>query len=168
MSHLKVSTFRVALFAAAVAVVMVSVPLTPASATSRAPSAVGGSTLGGTTGQGFPVIVDVNASKSRVLRVLTVVRMNCQPSGATFTTGDGFRRLTVTHAGRFHAAFGPFTQRNPDGTTTDFSGRMTGRFTNAARTKAAGTWQLSAVDHDAAGAVTDSCASPTLSWHAKQ
>jgi hypothetical protein len=59
------------------------------------------------------------------------------------------------------------TNRNDDGTTTDFEGTISGSF-NKARTKASGKWSFKATDHDAAGAVTDTCDSGSVSWSAKQ
>lgn len=167
MSHLMVGTFRRALLATVAAVLLMSWPPTPASASTRVVAALSPSTLGGTTGQDLPVVVDVNAAKTQVVRIVTVLQLTCQPSARTVIVPDVYRRLVVTRGGRFHAAFGPLTQRNDDGTTTDFSGRMTGLFSRS-HAKVGGTWRLTAVTHDAAGAVTDSCASPLVSWHAKQ
>jgi len=168
MSHVRISPFRATIGSLAVVAFLVGSPLLPGAAAQPAPrAAAAGSTYGGVTSQGFPVIVDVTANKRLVVRVLTAVRLTCAPSGGVFTTTDGFRLLVVSRSGRFQASFGPNTQRNPDGTTTDFSGRMTARF-NKARTQLTGTWSLTAVDHDAAGAVTDTCPSGALSWRAKQ
>ena len=44
---------------------------------------------------------------------------------------------------------------------------MTGAL-NDSKTKIVGTWRMIAVDHDAAGAVTDSCDTGLLTWSAKQ
>jgi hypothetical protein len=133
----------------------------------RVLTATGGSTLGGTTGQGFPVIVDLNRTGRSVARALTVLRLPCQPSGRAAVVPDFYRSMSITRAGRFHKSFGPSTQANPDGTSVVVSGRMTGQF-NTARTKVTGTWRFSGIYHDATGAVTDSCVSPIVSWHAKQ
>ena len=54
---------------------------------------------------------------------------------------------------------------NPDGTKTVFSGSIAGRIKG---NKARGTWQLTSVDQDAAGATTKSCDSGKVSWSAKQ
>ena len=72
----------------------------------------------------------------------------------------------MSHSGRFAGTFGPMTQRNPDGTTTDLQGAIAGRL-NKARTTASGTWQFKGTDHDATGAVTDTCDSGLLHWSAK-
>jgi hypothetical protein len=80
---------------------------------------------------------------------------------------DGYRALAVNKQRRFNASFGPTTTRNDDGTTTDFEGSISGTF-NKARTKASGRWSLKATDHDATGAITDTCDSGRVSWTAKQ
>ena len=58
------------------------------------------------------------------------------------------------------------TNRSDDGTTSDFEGSFSGAF-NKARTKVSGKWSFKATDHDAAGAVTDTCDSGSISWTAK-
>jgi hypothetical protein len=170
MSHVKLSRFRFAVVGAAVGAVLVGSPLMPAASAHPAPARVAAaapSTFGGVTSQGLPIIVDVNGSKRQVVRVLTAVDLTCTPSGLVAVVPDGFRRLSVSKQRKFKATFGPQTQRNADGTTTDYQGSMTGRF-NRAKTTATGTWRLTAVDHDATGAVTDTCASGAVTWRAKQ
>jgi hypothetical protein len=168
MSHVRINRFRVTVtgLAAAGALVVGSPLMSPAAASTRA-AAAAASTYGGATSQGLPVIVDVNASKRLVVRVLTAVRLNCTPSGGRAITPDGYRRLRVTKQGKFSASFGPTTQRNADGTTTDVQGRMTARF-NRARTQITGTWHFTATDHDATGVVTDTCDSGAVVFRAKQ
>jgi len=137
----------------------------PASVVTPSATAVG-NTYGGVTSQGFPVFVDMNATRRVVVREVAAVVLKCT-SGGRFTVPDKFTRLNVTKGGKFHVVYGPFTQRNDDGTTTDFQGRMTGAL-NDSKTKIVGTWRMIAVDHDAAGAVTDSCDTGLLTWSAKQ
>ena len=67
---------------------------------------------------------------------------------------------------QFSLSFGPTTRKNDNGTTTDFEGSITGTL-NKARTKATGKWSFKGTDHDAAGAVTDTCDSAKVSWTAK-
>jgi hypothetical protein len=169
MTHVKLSRFRFAVVGAAAGAVLVGSPLMPVASAHPAHARVAAapSTFGGVTSQGLPIIVDVNASKRQVVRVLTAVDLTCAPSGLVATVPDGFRRLAVSKQRRFRATFGPQTQRNADGTTTDYQGSMTGRF-NRAKTTAAGTWRLTAVDHDATGAVTDTCDSGAVTWRVKQ
>lgn len=137
----------------------------PASVVTPSATAVG-NTYGGVTSQGFPVFVDMTATRRQVVREVAAVVLKCT-SGGRFTVPDRFTRLAVTKGGKFRVVYGPFTQRNDDGTTTDFQGRMTGAL-NDSKTKIVGTWRMIAVDHDAAGAVTDSCDTGLLTWSAKQ
>jgi hypothetical protein len=137
----------------------------PASVVTPSATAVG-NTYGGVTSQGMPVFVDMTATRRQVVREVAAVVLKCT-SGGSFTVPDRFTKLAVTKGGRFHVAYGPFTQRNDDGTTTDFQGRMTGAL-NDSRTRIAGTWRMIAVDHDTTGAVTDSCDTGLLTWSAKQ
>ena len=124
-----------------------------------------GTSYGGVSSQDFPVIVDVNRRRSRVMRAVIAIRLSCT-SGGVFTTADGYTKLSVRR-GRFSTSFGPVTQRNDDGTTTDFEGSISGTF-NSSRSKVSGTWTLKGTDHDAAGAVTDTCDSGRVNWSAKQ
>ena len=123
-------------------------------------------TYGGVTGQGFPVIVDVSKTGRQVVRAVVAVRLTCTAGGVA-TLPDSYQRLTVSKTGRFSSSFGPQTVRNPDGTTTDVQGSMSGAF-NAARTKVSGKWSFKLTDHDATGAVTDTCSLASVSWTAKQ
>jgi hypothetical protein len=75
--------------------------------------------------------------------------------------------MAVGKTRKFGASFGPTTNRNSDGTTSDFEGSISGAF-NKARTTVSGKWSLKDVDHDASGAVTDTCDSGAVSWKAKQ
>ncbi|HEX7187863.1 MAG TPA: hypothetical protein VF423_06540, partial [Actinomycetes bacterium] len=74
---------------------------------------------------------------------------------------------SVNRRGKFAFSFGPITERNADGTTTDIQGRIAGAF-NDARTRLTGVWRLTVVEHDVAGAVTDTCDSGLVNWKAKQ
>jgi hypothetical protein len=138
-------------------------PSQGSSAASRA--ATVGTSYGGVTSQDFPVVVDVNRRRSRVVRAVIAIRLSCT-AGGFLTIPDGYTRLRIRR-GKFIASFGPVTQRNPDGTTSDLEGSISGTF-NSARTKVSGTWAFKATEHDTAGAVTDTCDSGNVSWSAKQ
>jgi hypothetical protein len=101
-----------------------------------------------------------------VVRALAAVDLKCT-AGGTWTLPDEFVQLPVSRRGKFRIAYGPITQRNDDGTTTDFQGKVTGAL-NSTRTRITGTWRLVATDRDATGAVTDTCDSGLLTWSAKQ
>jgi hypothetical protein len=132
----------------------------------RTPSAARGNTYGGVTPQGEPLIVDMTADRRHIVRAVTVLDMTCT-SGDTWVTTDRYPRMRVTKRGRFAYVFGPITERNDDGTTFDYQGRIKGRL-NATQTRISGTWSYTVTDHDATGAVTDTCTSGTVSWTAKQ
>ena len=145
---------------------LISGPISPvASAGVRTPSHVTGNTYGGLTAQGNPVIVDMNSTRRQVVRVVTNLELTCT-SGDSFISRDGYVDLRVGSLGKFRTSFGPDTQRNDDGTTTDWQGKITGSF-NDAKTRISGLWRLVAIEHDATGAVTDTCTSNLVGWRAK-
>jgi hypothetical protein len=156
--------------AVALAVLAVS-PLAAAARPDRgAPRAVGaiarGTVYGGATAQQFPVVIGTSKNGRKVVNAHIAIRLTCT-SGATVTLPDSYGGLSVNKKRKFGSAFGPETNRNPDGTTTDLQGTMTGAF-NKARTKVSGKWTYTWTDHDATGAVTDTCDSGSVSWKAKQ
>lgn len=132
----------------------------------RATNAATGNTYGGRTSQGMPVVVEMSANRRKIVRAVAVVELTCT-SGSGIVIPDEYTRLPVSRSGRFSVRFGPVTQRNDDGTTIDLEGRMSGRL-NSTKTRITGTWQFKATDHDATGAVTDTCDSGSVSWRAKQ
>ena len=147
--------------AAGVTVLLLAAPVA-ASGKSAKPSA--GAVLGGFSAQEFPVVVEMNKSRTRVAQIGLGIRLACTAGGA-FTIPDRYRDLKVSKKGRFSSSF-TNTVRNPDGTTTDLAGSLAGTI-NKARTKAKGTWTLTATDDDPAGAVTDTCTAD-VTWSAKQ
>ena len=155
------------------ALAWIATPSQGSSATSRAAGSTTpeqltltlGRSYGGVTSQDFPVIVDVNRRRTRVVRAVIAIRLSCTEGGFV-TVPDGYVRLSIRR-GKFSASFGPTTQRNPDGTTTDLEGTVSGTF-NSSRTKVSGTWAFKSTERDAAGAVTDTCDSASVSWSAKQ
>lgn len=154
------------------AAVLASAPFADATA-SRAGSthahsaaAAAGVTYGGRTSQDFPVVVEVNKTRRKLARAIIAIRLTCT-AGGFITTPDAYTRLSISKSGKFGASFGPSTQRNDDGTTTDFEGSVSGRF-KSRRTRVTGKWSVKSTDHDASGAITDTCDSGTVSWSAKQ
>jgi hypothetical protein len=132
----------------------------------RTLSAAVGNTFGGVTPQGQPLIVDMNSTRRKVVRAVVTLEVACT-SGASFTFTDKYVDLPVTRAGRFRTSFGPVTERNADGTTTDYQGRIAGDL-NDTKTRITGVWRIVYVNHDAAGTVTDTCDSGLVGWKAKQ
>jgi hypothetical protein len=150
--------------AAGVAVLLLAAPVAATGSPGKT-RASSGAFFGGFTAQNFPVVVEMNKSRKRVVHIGVGLRATCT-SGAMFFAPDRYQDLKVSKKGRFSSAFAD-TERNDDGTTTDFSGSITGSI-NKAQTKVKGTWTWKAVDHDLAGAVTDTCEAATFSWSAKQ
>jgi hypothetical protein len=128
-------------------------------------AASAGAVYGGLTAQDFPVIVETNKSRRRVVRAAIGIRLSCT-SGSTITIADRYADIKVSKRGRFSSLF-TNTVRNDDGTTSDLEGSITGAL-NKARTKVTGKWTFKATDHDPAGAVTDTCEATNISWSAKQ
>ena len=158
---------RIGCACALAAGVLVVAPLAaPAKPLRATVAAAGGTVYGGATAQGFPVVIETSRNGRKVVDSTIAIRLTCTSGGAV-TVPDGYRGLSVSKKRKFSASFGPMTTRNDDGTTTDFEGSVSGAF-NKARTKATGKWSLKATDHDAAGAITDTCDSGSVSWSAKQ
>jgi len=171
MTHrMMIQGWRVTTVGAVTGALLIGSPMIPAATAGaagvRAPSAATGNTYGGVTRQGLPLVVDMTANRRSIVRAVTVLEMTCT-SGNSGAVTDRYPRMPVTKKGRFSYTFGPTTERNDDGTTTDFQGRFAGRL-NAAKTTISGTWKYTVTEHDAAGAVTDTCTSGSVSWVAKQ
>ena len=168
--RVKLRGWRVGVTVAAAGALLVGTPMVPTAtaqpAGTRTLSAAVGNTYGGLTEQGEPVVVDMTADRRHLVRAVTVMEMTCT-SGDTWVTLDRYPRMPVSRRGRFSYAFGPSTQRNDDGTTTDYQGRLTGSL-NDSRSKLAGTWRYTVIEHDMTGAVTDTCTSNLVVWTAKQ
>jgi hypothetical protein len=129
-------------------------------------TAASGVVYGGLTPQNWPVVIEVSKDKRKVLRASIGLTLTCT-SGVSFGFPDRYRNLPFSKKGRFSESFGPIPMAHPDGTSTDLQGSVTGAM-NAKRTAMSGTWQITGVDHDAAGVVTDTCDSGKVAWKAKQ
>jgi hypothetical protein len=111
------------------------------------------------------VVVEINKSGKQVVQASIGLNLNCT-SGGLLPLPDGYMKLKISKKGKFGSKFGPDTFDNPDGTKTAFESSMSGKV-NKARTKASGKWQIKVTDYDAAGTVTDTCDSGSVSWKAK-
>lgn len=129
-------------------------------------SAAVGNTYGGVTSQGWPIVVDLTANRRQLVRAVIALELTCT-SGDTGVSGDRYTRLAVTKSGRFSITYGPVTERNDDGTTTDYQWRLSGRL-KTAKTRISGTWVWKFTNHDTTGGVTDTCDSGSVTWTAKQ
>ena len=129
-------------------------------------AATPGVMYGGFTPQDWPVVVEVSKDRRKVANASIGLLLTCT-SGASFGYPDKYRNLPLSKKGRFSESFGPSRINNPDGTWTDLQGSVTGAM-NSKRTTMSGTWQVTGVEHDAAGVVTDTCDSGKVAWKAKQ
>jgi hypothetical protein len=160
------SAHRLAFAGAVAALGIVGIPLVASASPQARSAAAAGAVYGGVTPQGGPVVIELSSNRLRVVQAAIGIRLTCT-SGGGLTLNDSYKKLSVSRKGRFSDSFGPSTQRDDDGTTTDFEGSVSGAL-NAARTKLTGKWHLKLTEHDAAGAVTDTCDSGNVSWKAKQ
>ena len=131
-----------------------------------AAAATTGTVLGGQTAQKWPIVIELNKAGRQVVSVTAGLQLTCT-SGATVRIPDSYTKLTISNGGSFahvvrarHAAQ-PGRHRRPT-TRAASAGKL-----NKARTKASGKWQFKGTDVDAAGAVTDTCDSGSVSWSAK-
>jgi hypothetical protein len=129
-------------------------------------SAAAGAVYGGVTPQEFGVMVEVNRSGRRIARMATGLALDCA-TGPGIAIPDGWSGLRVSKSGKFSQSFGPETQRDADGTSVEIEGSVAGKF-NKSRSSVSGTWTFKVSFLDAAGAVTDTCDSGTVSWRARQ
>jgi hypothetical protein len=164
-------SWRVVGTGVAVGALMLSWPTGPSASAGvasfgpRTLSAAVGNTFGGVSQQGNPVVVDMNSTRRKVVRIVGAIDLTCT-SGSSGTLTDKYADVSVTRRGTFKVAYGPVTQRNDDGTTTDVQVRVTGAL-NDTKTRLSGSWRIILTDHDAAGALTDTCDSGVVSWKAK-
>lgn len=131
----------------------------------RISATTAGVVYGGVTDDDFGLMVETNASRTRIVRMAVGLALHCT-SGGVIGVPDGWTKLAVKK-GKFGLTFGPETHRNDDGTTVDAEGAVNGKF-NRSRTRISGTWSLKWTMHDPTGAVTDTCDSGTVNWTAKQ
>lgn len=134
-------------------------------ASAEAAPASTGTVFGGFTAKDFPVVVETSKSGRRVVRMGVGVELSCT-SGVMLGIPARDENLKISRTGRFTRKLS-FTNRNGDGTTTDFESSLAGAF-NRARTRVTGTWSTTMTFRDAAGAVTDTCESSSVRWSAKQ
>jgi hypothetical protein len=163
------STRRLGVMTACAAVAAVAAPVAAIADTDRMSraraAATTGAVYGGFSAQDYPVVVEMNKSRRRVVRIGIGIRLECT-SGGVFTVADRYGDVKADKRGRFKSSFSD-TNRNDDGTTFDREGSVSGTL-NKARTKITGKWTLKVTDRDAAGAVTDTCEATNISWSAKQ
>jgi hypothetical protein len=156
--------------AAGAAITATGVPVASAGSHSDGPyarsAASAGVVYGGRTSQGWPVVIELTKNRRRVAQAVIGLRLTCT-AGGTVSLPDRYVNLNMSKRRKFRSAFGPDTERNADGTTTDFEGSISGSL-NRARSKASGKWRFTLTEYDTAGAVIDICDSGNVSWSAKR
>ena len=73
----------------------------------------------------------------------------------------------MSKSGRIRASHGPVRVDRSDGSFDISQSHMTGT-SNRARANISGTWRLIDAEHDATGALTDTCDSGMVHWTAKR
>ena len=120
-----------------------------------------GRVFAGKTSDDLPVELELDQLHTRVNVVHIGWAAPCTPSGATFALGDVLTRFPLSTSNSFGDSFtyGPFDL--PGGGKRTFAYVLRG---TVGRTKARGTFKVTATDTDATGATTDTCTSATVSW----
>jgi hypothetical protein len=123
-------------------------------------AAAGGVVFGGQTSQGEPVIIVVNARRTRVARVLWEWRARCvlgpaAPAGTPLTTAwsDVAERFAINGRGRWSGSYaaGPFPDAST-GVTKRFTYRLAGAIV-AAGARMTGTIRATYTETSAAGVI---------------
>ena len=117
---------------------------------------------GGATSQGEPIVIRLDARRTRVNDVMLTWRASCSTSGGFYRAPDHFVNFDLSPTGKFG---NPFTAQTDidGGGKRQWDYQIAGRVT---RKKAGGTLQAKVSDTDAAGAATDLCETGNLTWKA--
>ena len=149
---------------AGVCVAVAAVGAGPSAAATKPAS--GGHVYGGVTPQNWPIVVDLDKTRTKVARIVIGLDMTCT-SNENFGTTDVFTDVKINSKNRFKATFGP-QKIDAAGTPAQIEGAITGRRSKD-RTSIKGTWNYKVTFFDAAGTtVTDTCESGLVSWKAEQ
>ena len=122
-------------------------------------------TYGGFTAQNWPISIEVSSDRREVVRTGIGFDITCT-SGSTRLDLDRYRNLVLHRNGRFSASYSNSRTDFPDGTYVVYGGSVAGRL-NRARTSISGTATLHYTQHDASGAVVNSCDSGRVKYRAK-
>ena len=109
----------------------------------------------------------MTANRRKIVRALTVLDMTCT-SGDTGLITDGYRQLPVSQEGPLQLLLRPDNRAQRRRDHVRLPGAHLRASSTPAKTKITGTWSYTITEHDAAGAVTDTCTSGSVSWTAKQ
>jgi hypothetical protein len=114
------------------------------------------------SGDGYPIALTFNKKKTSVREMKLVVGVNCQ-SGSSFAVSRTYTDFDLTKSGSFGDEFDDDAseiQADPHPTFhVSFDGKL-------GKTKASGTFRLTAVMKDAQGNQVDTCDSGVLKWSA--
>ncbi len=125
-----------------------------------------GHVYGGVTPQNWPIVVDLDKTRTKVTRIVIGLDMTCT-SNDNFGTTDGFTNVKINSKNRFKASIGP-QRLDAAGTPADIQSAITGKRSRDG-TSIKGTWNYKVTFYDAAGTtVTDTCDSGLVSWKAEQ
>ena len=121
-----------------------------------------GIVYGGETSQGEPIVLRLDARRTRVNDVIVAWRADCAPSGGFLRVPDHFVNFAIKRSGSFGNPFSSAQPRDGGG-MSNWEYRLTGRIT---KTKASGALQAKMSDIGDAGDVTDLCDAGNLTWKA--
>lgn len=113
-------------------------------------------------GQGYPLILTFNKKKNQLREVKLVVGMTCQ-SGSSFAVSRTYDNFSLTKTGAFGDEFDDDAADIQNDPHPSFHISFDGKL---GKTKAGGTFRLTAVLKDAQGNQVDSCDSGVLKWSA--
>jgi hypothetical protein len=118
---------------------------------------------GGSSSQGQPAVLQLRADRRQVKAFRIAWFADCSSQNSV-DFGDAFGDFKLTRSGSFGDAF---SQTYPDdaGGHIDYAYVLRGK---VGRRNASGRFHVVVTMHDASGAVTDTCTSPTVRWSARQ
>lgn len=121
-----------------------------------------GRVYAGLTSQNNPVVVELNATRSKIDKLRIGWDTSCT-SGGGYTVGDHFSNFAVRETGAFSDTWnGDFPQQDGKKMSMTFAVQGT-----LARAQARGTLSVKETDTDTGGATTDTCDTGTISWSAR-
>ena len=119
-------------------------------------------TYGGVTTEGEPVVLRLNAARTKVSVLSIGWHASCS-DGTIYEIGDGLADFPLSRAGRFGDTF---TQRFPvEGGELRYAYVIRGK---VGRARASGTFKVTRTVHDESGATLVTCEAPSARWTAAQ
>jgi hypothetical protein len=160
---------------AALATLALAAPIGAAQGATASKSKIArGLVYGGVTASGFPVVIELSKTATKVVRATIGLELTCQVPGGDLTLPDSFTDLAISKSGRFSYSYGPEEVAGDPGTPVSkvqVFGSITGTV-NKAKTRVKGTWNQKVVAYSAAdptgATVLDTCDSGVVTYSAKQ